>query len=596
MRNFTNLNMKITIACLIVALSSNLSSAQNPFKFKKVDFIGAMSSTDDWTKDWANWNPEQTNYPAANETVTLNAGVQSSGIINLTSDVTLDASKVYLLTGLVYVNNGVTLNIPAGTIIRCEANTTATPANWATLVVQRGGKVNFAGTQAKPIVFTSNKAAGNRNPGDWGGIILLGKASNNLPGGQSSCTQCVKGEGIVEGPFGYPEGAYGGNQDNDNSGTMTYVRLEFPGLVYAANNEVNGLTLGSVGYNTTLHHLQVSFSNDDSYEWYGGTVNSTHLIAFRGVDDDFDTDFGYNGNCQFGIGYKDSIHFDATYNASSGSSTSEGFESDNDGSGSTNTPLTAATYSNFTMIGPYLEGSSYNDYSTTVKSAYRRGARIRRNSATSIFNSIFMGYRNGIMIDGSASEGNANITSGPTNSDLLMVRNNILLGMTFPGSSTANSIIEVANGRDTAAVFSWFKKSNNKINPVAWSKGTLLVNASLITNPDLRPITNSVANNGADFTTPRTPFTAGIKSFATTGSVNVYPNPSQGNTNVELNLVNNTTLNITLSGIDGKLVKSINNTYPAGKSVVNLDNLKAGVYFGMISNNESFTIFKLIVE
>lgn len=592
MKKFTKIKLVATLAVMGVTTVF----AQNPYKFTKVDYLGAMGTTD-WTTGWTNWNPEQTTYPSVTETTVLNAAATGGGKIEITTNVTLDASKVYLLTGIVYVKNGGTLTIPAGTVIRAEGNPSATPANWATIVIQRGGKINAAGTKEKPVVFTSNKAAGSRMPGDWGGIILLGKGQNNLPGAQSGCTQCAKGEGIIEGPFGYPDGVYGGNDDADNSGVITYTRIEFPGLVFAANNEINGLTMGSVGYNTELRYIQVSFANDDSYEWYGGEVNSKYLVAFRGVDDDFDTDFGYRGKNQFGIGFKDSIHFDPTYNAPSGSSTSEGFESDNDGSGSTNTPQTAAIFSNFTMVGPYAAGETYNQHSATVKAAYRRGARIRRNSAQSVVNSIFIGYRNGLMLDGSATITNANVTAGPASTDALMFRNNLFLGMTAPVSATANSIVEVATGGDTAAVNKWFKASNNKINPVAWSKGTLLVDPNHYTAPNFMPIASSVALSGSDFSLSKvTPNELRIVKHINNGSINVYPNPSNGTANIEMNLINNATLAISVVTLDGKVIRNLNDSYPAGKSSVTFEGLSQGVYIVKVAQDASFNTFKLIVK
>ena len=388
MKKFTTIKLAITL----VIMGVTTVFAQNPFKFLKVDYVGAMGTTD-WTTGWTNWNPEQTDYPSATETTTLNAAAVS-GTMNITTKVVLDSTKVYLLTGIIYIKSGGSLIIPAGTIIRAEGNSSATPANWATIVVQRGGKITSRGTQSKPVVITSNKAKGSRKPGDWGGIIILGKGINNAPGGQSNCPTCVKGEAIIEGPFG-TEGIFGGNDDADNSGSLIYTRIEFPGLVFSANNEINGLTLGSVGYGTVLRNIQVSFCNDDSYEWFGGAVNSKYLVSFKGTDDDFDTDFGYKGMNQFGIGFKDSIHFDPTFAAPSGASTSEGFESDNDATGTTLKPKTMAVFSNYTMVGPYAVGETYSQHSATVKAAYRRGARIRRNSGQSIVNSIFVGISNG---------------------------------------------------------------------------------------------------------------------------------------------------------------------------------------------------------
>lgn len=591
MKKMTTIKLAITL--VIMGVSSVF--AQND-KFLKVDFVGAMGTVD-WTKNWTNWNPQQTDYPSVTETTTLNA---TSGSINITTSVTLDASKVYLLTGIIYIKNGGVLNIPAGTIIRAEANSSATPANWATIIVQRGGKINCMGTETQPIVFTSNKAKGSRKEGDWGGIILLGKGSNNAPGAQANCPSCVKGEAIIEGPFG-TEGIFGGGaspDDADNSGNITYTRIEFPGLVFSTNNEINGLTLGAVGSGTNLKYIQVSYSNDDSYEWFGGAVNSKYLIAYRGTDDDFDTDFGYHGINQFGIGFKDSIHFDPTWPLPSGGSTSEGFESDNDATGTSLKPKTTAVFCNYTMVGPYAAGESYSQHSSTMRSAYRRGARIRRNSGLSIMNSIFMGYRNPIMIDGAASEAVANITNPSTDCDTLEVRNNIILGVTGSAISlTATGIVEVASGRDTSKLYAWLKASNNKINPVAWSAGTLLTDPNNYASPNFMPVAGSPALTGADFNNCKVqPSTGSIKNLISNGSISVYPNPSNDAANVEMNLINHANLNISVVAIDGKVIRNLNDAYPAGKSTVTFDGLTPGVYIVKVAQDNSFNTFKLIVK
>lgn len=583
---------------LLFIFGLNKANAQNPFKFLKVNYVGAMG-TEDWTKDWANFNPEQTSYPSATETTTLNAATTgSSGYLNITGTVTLDSTKVYLLTGIIYIKNGGSLIIPAGTIIRCEGNSSATPANWATILVQRGGKIISRGTKNAPVVFTSNKSAGFRKPGDWGGIILLGKGVNNAPGAQSNCPTCLKGEAIIEGPFG-TEGIFGGSDDADNSGVLSFTRIEFPGLVFSPNNEINGLTLGSVGYNTTIRNVQVSFSNDDAFEWFGGAVNSKYIISYKATDDDFDTDFGYRGMNQFGIGFKDSIHFDPTWGAPSGSSTSEGFESDNDATGSTLKPKTMPVFSNFTMVGPYAVGETYSMHSSIVKSAYRRGARIRRNSGQTIMNSIFMGYRNGIMLDGSATEKVANVTTPAADCDTLEFRNNILIGMTASVSATANSIIEVASGRDTAALYAWFKASNNRVNPVAWASGTLLTNPNHYTNPDFMPVNNSPALTGADFSNCKFTGITELKTKVTDKNIqgiNLYPNPSSGKVNIDINLSNSQLLNISIFTIDGKEVRNFSNIFSKGLSVFTIDGLNKGLYIVKIGGSNYEKNIKLLIN
>ena len=181
---------------------------------------------------------------------------------------------VYLLKGWCYVADGATLVIEAGTVIKGDNETRAA------LIVEPGGQIIARGTAELPIVFTSEKAPGQRKPGDWGGLILCGNARNN--------------QGIMQAEGG-PRTMHGGNKDTDNSGILSYVRIEFAGSPLRTNQEINGLTLGSVGSNTQIDHIQVSYSNDDAFEWFGGTVSPNYLVAYHTWDDDFDADNGYRG-------------------------------------------------------------------------------------------------------------------------------------------------------------------------------------------------------------------------------------------------------------------------------------------------------------
>ncbi|HBZ35309.1 MAG TPA: hypothetical protein DEO33_02630, partial [Rikenellaceae bacterium] len=223
----------------------------------------------------------------------------------------------YILKGWVYVIDGVTLTIEPGTVIKGDKDTKAA------LIIERGGKLIAEGTKNEPIVFTSNQSAGSRKPGDWGGVIICGKATNN------------KREMIIEGG---PRSSHGGDNDDDNSGVMSYVRIEFAGYPFKTDQEINGLTLGSVGRGTRMDHIQVSYSNDDSYEWFGGTVDAKYLIAYHGWDDDFDSDNGYRGRIQFGLVVRNPRIADK--------SSSNGLESDNNAEGTTELPLTTPVFSN----------------------------------------------------------------------------------------------------------------------------------------------------------------------------------------------------------------------------------------------------------
>lgn len=318
---------------------------------------------------------------------------QVSNTINLTGkitkDTTLYAKDVNYLSGLVYVMKGVTLTIQEGAKIQGKSG-----ADAAALVITRGAKIIAKGTAEKPIVFTSS--AQNPTSGDWAGLVILGTATVN-----SEYTwkgQKIKGLTAVEGGIndteiglglaGAGDAVYPTANDEDNSGILQYVRIEYAGYAYQPDNELNSLTMAAVGRGTTIDHIQVTYAKDDAYEWFGGTVNCKYLIAYKTQDDDFDTDLGYNGKVQFGIVLRDSTIADI--------SQSEAFESDNDPNGTIATPKTSAVFSNITAIGPRIDptyGKGNN--------LYLAGAHIRRNSSISIHNTIFAGWPIGIYIDDS---------------------------------------------------------------------------------------------------------------------------------------------------------------------------------------------------
>jgi hypothetical protein len=290
----------------------------------------------------------------------------------ITTSTTWTANKKYLLKGFVYVEAGATLTIEAGTIIKGDKDTKGT------LIVKPGAKIIAEGTLQKPIIFTSNQAKGARGYGDWGGVILLGKAKVN----KSPAT--IEGENLS---------TFGGDNDDDNSGILKYVRIEFAGIAYEPDKEINGLTLGGVGRGTVMDYIQVSYSGDDSFEWFGGSANAKHLIAFRGLDDDFDTDNGFSGKVQYGLSLRDPNIADQC-----SCSSSNVFESDNDGAGSAALPQTSAMFANFSaFIG-----------SGVVNSKYNTGALIRRNSAMSLFNTVIVGAfpKAGVELNGTASQDN----------------------------------------------------------------------------------------------------------------------------------------------------------------------------------------------
>lgn len=473
---------KITFIALLATASA--LSAQ---VIEKVNYVGALhrDASKDWTKGWTEWNPKQASYSSTTDATTLN---DASGIKSISTTVTLDASKVYLLTSTCVVKSGGKLVIPAGTVIRGAADLTATPKLYAMISVERGGMIEVNGTPKKPVVMTSNKAAGSRDRGDWGGLVLCGKAVNN----QGSDVQL---EGFNNVAVDNTLGKFGGTDDKDNSGVIKYVRIEFAGLAFEPNKEVNSLTMGSVGSATTIEGVQCSFGNDDGFEWFGGTVNCKKLISYKTTDDDFDTDFGYRGTVQFGIAVRDTNYYDLTWNATSGASTSETFESDNDAAGSGKTPYTAAVFSNITCVGPVSLDKTYNDLSSTQKGAFRRGARIRRNSRLSIVNSIFMGYRNFIMFDGDSTIVAAGVKAGTVSEKGNLFRNNYITNTTAAAASAATNtgLAEVDSKNTPSALDAWIKSSTNAnmVDKAKYGAGLILVDPKNSTAPDFRPVSSN---------------------------------------------------------------------------------------------------------
>jgi hypothetical protein len=351
----------------------------------------------------------------------------------ITKDTTLRKIDENILKGLVYITNGVTLTVEAGAIVKGSFS----GADVAALIITRGGKINAVGTETDPVVFTSSSPS--PRSGDWGGIIMLGKA--NINSNYLGTAGLLQVEGGIDNAQG--DGLAGSGDavsttpvDNDNSGKLSFVRIEYAGYAFQPDKEINSLTMAGVGSGTTIDHVQVTYAKDDAFEWFGGTVNAKYLIAYKTQDDDFDTDNGYRGNVQFGLVIRDSLIADI--------STSEAFESDNNPSGSTATPKTSPVFSNITAIGPR---ATSNNVGNTL---FRAGAQIRRNSALSIYNSVFLGWPVGILIDAS--------TGTPTDKNIedstLKIRYTTIAGSPVPVKYTVSG--GAPTGASDASITSWF--------------------------------------------------------------------------------------------------------------------------------------------
>ena len=293
---------------------------------------------------------------------------------SITNDFTLDSKKSYILDGQVYVTNNATLTIPEGiTVSALKYNDRDKKSS---LIITKGSKLNVNGTLEKPVVFTS--AAATKAPGDWGAIILLGSSFTNIQTGNIA---------------GFPISAlteFGGTNPADNSGSIKYLRLEYCGGINPDNEDewavdkASGLSFEGVGSATVVDNVMVEHSNDDAFQFVGGTLNATHLIGYNNGDDDFDFDLGFQGKLQFIISYRTELLSKHALRAN-------GIESYNDEVPTVNKPLTRPIIANATIVGP--QGME------TVKTNLNQGVYIRKGTRFEVMNSIIAEYpQGGLMV------------------------------------------------------------------------------------------------------------------------------------------------------------------------------------------------------
>lgn len=327
----------------------------------------------------------------------------------LTQGATFTCDKTYILDKKIYIPSGQVLNIAPGTLIKGASNAAVNEAT--ALVIMRGGKINASGTESCPIVFTAQADPMDgtfaiSNIGRWGGVVVLGKATNNLtfaangpysPGTGNGRLAVADGLGVVEGfatsnvqdRFGVMLNnnnpvageTVGTFDDNDNSGIMRYVSIRYTGAILAVGNEINGLTLASVGRATTIDHIEIVSCGDDNIELFGGTVNLKYVSTLFGNDDIFDYDLGWSGKTQFLFGMKSDV--------SSSVDADNGIEADSDDQRSNNTPRSHPVIYNATILG------NTKPVGTTDNSALA-GINAKELTEGEIYNSIFANFRNGL--------------------------------------------------------------------------------------------------------------------------------------------------------------------------------------------------------
>ncbi|MCC7034142.1 MAG: hypothetical protein IT179_15075 [Acidobacteria bacterium] len=332
-----------------------------------------------------------------------------------TQSIALSNQYHYVLRGAVFIERGATLTIQAGTRIVGEF------ATLGTLVVNQGAWIVAVGTADAPIVFTSDQPIGQRARGDWGGLIINGEAPINVPGGV----------GLGEGDTG----RYGGDNPDDNSGVLRYVRVEFAGIEFSPDNELNGIAFQGTGRGTEVDHVQVSFNKDDGIEMFGGTTDLKHIVLSGIGDDSLDWTFGWTGRVQYLV-----VH-------QRGDDADNGWEADNNGSNNDLLPRSAPTIYNVTLVGDPdgNEGVESDD-----------GMLIREGTAGTFRNFIVLGFKEyGINIDQNATI--AQLQNGAlTFANGIVFGNGLIAGRTNLDSAAAplaaNPTIRVGGSNDPGLV------------------------------------------------------------------------------------------------------------------------------------------------
>lgn len=379
-------------------------------------------------------------------------GMCSDGVCVLsgtyTEDMTLTADKAWLLRGGVFIGDDVNetvLTIEPGTTVYGESSTTGM------LVIRRGSKIVAEGTREAPIVFTSSKSEGSRTRGDWGGVILNGRAKVNSCGEESqSC------EAFGEGGTGW----YGGDDDTDDSGVLRYVRIEFAGKIISPDNELNGLALQGVGSKTTLEYIQVHMGKDDGIEFFGGTANFRYVLVTGVADDNLDWTDGWRGKGQFFVCQQ--------YDDGFGDN---GIEADNNGEDNTAKPRSKPTISNITLIGSPDSKSS------------DLGMLLREGTAANIHNAVIVGWNQACLkLDHKETFTNAVDGSGKLNGELLLTHSVIRCKKNFAEEDGTPFKVE--------DFFTTMNKENKILDPQ-------LVDAFNLAKPNFKPKSGSPISKGA---------------------------------------------------------------------------------------------------
>jgi hypothetical protein len=409
---------------------------------------------------------------------------------DITTSTTWTANNVYVLKGFIKVANGATLTIQPGTRIEGDFNTLG-----ASLFILRGARLVANGTAQAPIVFTSSRPVGQRQPGDWGGLIIVGNGIINRG-------QPVILEGTGTGAAN-PQVDYSGGTNNlDNSGSLRYVRVEFAGYATAQDAELNTFTFAAVGAGTTMEYLQAMSGLDDAFEWFGGAVDGKYFVSYETGDDHFDMSEGYSGRLQYLIAMQTRI---LTPRPAAGSPSTDPQGIENDGcnganclAGEESQPFTQPLVANFTMVG--TGPGVVPNVSSGVGMVLRRGtAGFYVNGHLTRWPNGGIGLRN--------SSATAVATANRINDGSLLLRNILVTdGALFETGSNRLTVDATANalesqaGTATAGLFTLFTATPTGESSLDWSPSASAPQRT----GGLATFTGSIATKASTFVTGTT--------------------------------------------------------------------------------------------
>jgi hypothetical protein len=570
--------------------------------FDPVVYIGAFGNVDNWASGWTALSEKGYFGDLATPLGSSNIVIKDEDI-NPGETLNLTANNTYMLDGYVFVEDGATINIEAGTVIKAVGSPSGGDKSTA-LIISQGGKINAVGTADAPIIFTAElddvsdpSELTNANKGLWGGLIILGKATVGVNGG----IQNIEGIPSTEG-----RASYGGTEDDDNSGILKYVSIRHGGDKLEANNEINGLTLGGVGSGTEIDYIEVYANLDDGIEWFGGTVNVKHAVVSFCGDDSYDYDQSWNGKGQFWFSLQNEL-------------SNRAGEWDGSEAADLN-PKASPMISNVTFIGAGAM-SENEDGNNAIQ--------IRDDGSVKLYNSVLTEFADGaIQLDNDA-DGSTLVSDSYDRYLAGELTFTSLVMFDFGDGDNFEAIVSTDGGDDAA--FATYLGENSSVyadpgiagisrtndggldprinGDGAAFGGAVSIDDEFFTPTSYRGAFGSTTNWAEGWTALSDNGYFGnlvsdvddIDGFVENKTLKLFPNPANGGVlNIELDLEETKRISLTITDMNGRLVKSISNSqnYISGKYrlAVNIDGLPRGYYTVNVVADKGIFSNKLIVS